>query len=179
MSEYRNRTSGAVNTQGEIRRSMPNTSLPRVWTADICEFLGIDPVLAAPAPAASGEYKVVSRNGVVQDANGNWVEAYVERDMFADYTRTDVAEDGTETEVTVTKTEQEQAYTATKNAEAATAARATRDGLIASCDWMAIKAFEGGTTVSTEWATYRQALRDVSAQAGFPNTIVWPTQPEQ
>jgi hypothetical protein len=171
MSEYRNRTSGAVNTQGEIRRSMPNTSLPRVWTSSICDSLGIDPVLAAPAPEASGEYKVVSRNGVVQDANGNWVEAYVERDMFADY----VDEDG----VTVTKASQEEAYTATKDAEAATAARATRDGLIASCDWMAIKAFEGGTTVSTEWATYRQALRDVSAQAGFPNTIVWPTQPEQ
>jgi hypothetical protein len=116
MSEYRNRTSGAVNTQGEIRRSMPNTSLPRVWTSSICDSLGIDPVLAAPAPAASGEYRVVSRNGVVQDALGNWVEAYTESDMFADYTRTDVAEDGTETEVTVTKTEQEQAYTATKNA---------------------------------------------------------------
>ena len=170
MSEYRNRLTGEVKTQGEIRRSMPNTSLPRVWTSSICDSLGIDPVLAAPAPAASGEYKVVSRNGVVQDANGNWVEAYVERDMFADY----VDEDG----VTVTKTEQEQAYTATKDAEAATAARATRDGLIASCDWMAIKAFEGGTTVSTEWATYRQALRDVSAQAGFPNDITWPTQPE-
>jgi hypothetical protein len=178
MSEYRNRTSGAVNTQGEIRRSMPNTSLPRVWTADICEFLGIDPVLAAPAPAASGEYKVVSRNGVVQDALGNWVQAYVERDMFADYTRTDVAEDGTETEVTVTKASQEEAYTAHKDAEAATAARAERDKLIASCDWMAIKAFEGGTTVSTEWATYRQALRDVSAQAGFPNDITWPEKPE-
>jgi len=170
MSEYRNRTSGAVNTQGEIRRSMPNTSLPRVWTADICEFLGIDPVLAAPAPAASSEYKVVGRNGVVQDANGNWVEAYVERDMFADY----VNEEG----VTVTKAEQEQAYTATKDAEAATAARATRDGLIASCDWMAIKAFEAGTAVSTDWATYRQALRDVSAQAGFPNDITWPEKPE-
>jgi hypothetical protein len=170
MSEYRNRTTGAVNTQGEIRRSMPNTSLPRVWTADICEFLGIDPVLAAPAPAPSGEYKVVSRNGVVQDALGNWVEAYVERDMFADY----VDEDG----VTVTKSSQEEAYTATKDAEAATAVRAERDKLIASCDWMAIKAFEGGTTVSTEWATYRQALRDVSAQEGFPNDITWPEKPE-
>jgi hypothetical protein len=170
MSEYRNRSTGEVNTQGAIRKLHPNTSLPRVWTADICEFLGIDPVLAAPAPAASGEYKVVSRNGVTQDANGNWVEAYVERDMFADY----VDEDG----VTVTKTSQEEAYTARKDAEAATAARAKRDGLIASCDWMAIKAFEGGTTVSTEWATYRQALRDVSAQAGFPNDITWPEKPE-
>ncbi len=170
MSEYRNRSTGEVNTQGAIRKLHPNTSLPRVWTADICEFLGIDPVLAAPAPAPSGEYKVVSRNGVTQDANGNWVEAYVERDMFADY----VDEDG----VTVTKASQEEAYTARKDAEAATAARATRDKLIASCDWMAIKAFEGGTTVSTEWATYRQALRDVSAQEGFPNDITWPEKPE-
>jgi hypothetical protein len=170
MSEYRNRTTGAVNTQGEICRSMPNTSLPRVWTSSICDSLGIDPVLAAPAPAASGEYKVVSRNGVTQDALGNWVEAYVERDMFSDY----VDEDG----VTVTKASQEEAYTARKDAEAATAARATRDGLIASCDWMAIKAFEGGTGVATDWATYRQALRDVSAQAGFPNDITWPEKPE-
>ena len=170
MSEYRNRITGAVNTQGEIRRSMPNTSLPRVWTASICDSLGIDPVLAAPAPTPSGEYKSVGRNGVVQDANGNWVQAYVERDMFADY----VDEEG----VTVTKASQEEAYTTTKNAEAALAARNTRDGLIASCDWMAIKAFEAGTTVGTEWATYRQALRDVSAQEGFPNDITWPTQPE-
>ena len=170
MSEYRNRSTGEVKTQGEIRRSMPNTSLPRVWTAAICDSLGIDPVLAAPAPAASGEYKSVSRNGVVQDANGNWVEAYVERDMFADY----VDEDN----VTVTKASQEEAYTARKDAEAATAARAERDKLIASCDWMAIKAFEGGTTVSAEWATYRQALRDVSAQEGFPNDITWPEKPE-
>ena len=170
MSEYRNRSTGEVKSQGAIRKSMPNTSLPRVWTKEICNFLGIDPVLEAPAPTPSGEYKSVSRNGVVQDALGNWVFAWVERDMFSDY----VNDEG----VTVTKAEQEQAYTATKDAEAATAARATRDGLIASCDWMAIKAFEGGTTVSTEWATYRQALRDVSAQAGFPNDITWPEKPE-
>ena len=169
MSEYRNRSTGEVKSQGAIRKSMPNTSLPRIWTEEICNFLGIDPVLEAPAPTPSGEYKVVSRNGVVQDANGNWVEAYVERDMFADY----VDEDG----VTVTKASQEEAYTATKDAEAATAARATRDGLIASCDWMAIKAFEAGTGVATEWATYRQALRDVSAQEGFPNDITWPEKP--
>lgn len=169
MSEYRNRSTGEVKSQGAIRKSMPNTSLPRVWTEEICDFLGIDPVLEAPAPAPSGEYKSVSRNGVTQDANGNWVFAWVERDMFSDY----VNDEG----VTVTKAEQEQAYTARKDAEAATAARATRDGLIASCDWMAIKAFEGGTTVSTEWATYRQALRDVTDQAGFPNEITWPEKP--
>ena len=166
MSEYRNRTTGAVNTQGEIRRSMPNTSLPRVWTSSICDSLGIDPVLAAPAPVPSGEYKVVSRNGVTQDALGNWVQAYVERDMFADY----VDEEG----ATVTKASQEEAYTARKNEEAATAVRAERDKLLASCDWMGMS----DVTMSAEWATYRQALRDITGQAGFPLDVTYPTKPE-
>ena len=169
MSEYRNRSTGEVKSQGAIRKSMPNTSLPRIWTEEICDFLGVDPVEVVNQPKASGEYKVFDRNGVAE-TNGVWSQAYVERDMFADY----VNGDG----VTVTKASQEEAYTAAKTAEAAAAVRATRDGLIVSCDWMAIKAFEAGTTVATEWATYRQALRDITDQAGFPNEIVWATQPE-
>ena len=169
MSEYRNRTTGAVNTQGEIRRSMPNTSLPRVWTAAICDDLNIDPVLAAPAPEPTGDLKAVVRNGVTQDANGNWVEAWVERDMFADF----VNDEG----VTVTKAEQEAAYVARKAEEKATAIRTERDAKLAESDWMVIKAAETGVALATEWATYRQALRDVTAQAGFPNEVTWPTKP--
>lgn len=30
----------------------------------------------------------------------------------------------------------------------------------------------------TEWATYRTDLLNVPQQAGFPNTITWPTKPE-
>jgi len=170
MSEYRNRTTGAVNTQGEIRRSMPNTSLPRVWTAAICDDLNIDPVLAAPAPEPTGDLKAVVRNGVTQDANGNWVEAWVERDMFADF----VNDEG----VTVTKAEQEAEYTARKAEEEATAIRTERDAKLAESDWMVIKAAETGVALATEWATYRQALRDVTAQTGFPNEVTWPTKPE-
>jgi hypothetical protein len=169
MSEYRNRSTGEVQSQGAIRRAMPNTSLPRVWNESICDSLGIDPVLAAPAPTPSGEYKSVYRDGVVQDALGNWVQAYAERDMFSAYV--------TEDDVAVTKSSQEEAYTASKTAEAATAARNTRDGLIASSDWRAIKAFEAGATVGADWATYRQALRDITDQAGFPTEIVWPEKP--
>jgi len=165
MSEYRNRTTSAVKTQGEIRRSMPNTSLPRVWDAATCDFLGVDPVLAAPQPAPSGEYKVVVRDGVTQDGNGNWVQAYVERDMFADYTD----EDGT----VHTKAEQEAAYTARKDADAATAVRAERDKLLSETDWMGMS----DVTMPAEWATYRQALRDVPSQAGFPYNVTWPDAP--
>lgn len=31
--------------------------------------------------------------------------------------------------------------------------------------------------LSGDWATYRQALRDIPAQEGFPYDIVWPTKP--
>lgn len=30
----------------------------------------------------------------------------------------------------------------------------------------------------TEWTTYRTDLLNVPQQAGFPNTITWPTKPE-
>jgi len=33
-------------------------------------------------------------------------------------------------------------------------------------------------TMTPEWATYRQALRDITAQEGFPYEVVWPPKPE-
>ena len=91
--------------------------------------LGIDPVLAAPKPAPSADYKTVVRNGVVQDDNNNWVYAWVERDMFADTT-----EDG----VTTTKAEHESAYQAKLDAEAAKNVRTQRDSKLAETDFYAL-----------------------------------------
>ncbi len=31
--------------------------------------------------------------------------------------------------------------------------------------------------ITDEWRTYRQALRDVPLQAGFPDNITWPVKP--
>jgi len=59
-------------------------------------------------------------------------------------------------------------------AHLAKVARADRDEKLAKSDWRA----SSDLTLSTEWATYRQALRDIPSQAGFPNTITWPTEPE-
>jgi len=159
--EYRIQSTGEVKTQGEVRRMHSNTSLPRVWDADTCAFLGIDPVLAAPKPEPSAAYKQVGRNGAVQDANNNWVEAYTETDMFADTT-----EDG----VTTTKAEHETAYQARLDADAAAGVRTTRDAKLAETDWTA----STDVTMTAEMTAYRQALRDVPAQSGFPNTIDWP-----
>jgi hypothetical protein len=35
MAEYRDRTTGEIKTQGELRRDNPNMSMPKVWTANV------------------------------------------------------------------------------------------------------------------------------------------------
>ena len=163
--EFRVRSSGELKSQGEIRKLNPNVSLPKVWNSNVYDTLGIDPVLETPKPETTGDYKVVVRDGAEQDANNNWVQAWVERDMFSDTT-----EDG----VTTTKAEHEAAYQARLDTEAAERVRSERDQKLKDTDWMGMS----DVTMSTEWATYRQALRDVPSQAGFPNTITWPDEPE-
>jgi len=60
----------------------------------------------------------------------------------------------------------------------ASTARTKRDKLLLDCDWVAVKSFETSTDIPAAFTTYRQALRDITAQTGFPLTIEWPTQPE-
>ena len=52
--------------------------------------------------------------------------------------------------------------------------RSERDALIAETDWWATS----DRTMSAEQTAYRQALRDITAQSGFPTDITWPTKPE-
>ena len=53
--------------------------------------------------------------------------------------------------------------------------RSKRDELIADTDWMALS----DNTLTPEWATYRQALRDITDHANFPwlNDEDWPVKP--
>jgi len=51
--------------------------------------------------------------------------------------------------------------------------RSERDSLLAATDWTA----NSDVTMSDAMREYRQALRDVPQQAGFPHDVVWPTKP--
>ena len=170
MSEYRNRTTGVVKTQGQWRNEFANMSLPRVWKAATLDALDLDPVLRSPA-ATVGDYQVSVRDGVVQDANGNWVENYVARDMFQDTTD----EDG----VTTTKAEHEAAYQAGLDANVAEDHRTTRDKLLADTDWTQMNDSPLTNEAKTAWATYRQELRDLTDLDAWPNLADedWPVEP--
>ena len=161
---YRNKTTGAISTQGEIRQANKNRSFPRVWNADVCELLDIEPILASPKPTATA-LQTVTPNGVVQDALGNWVEAWTVVDSFSETTD----EDG----VVTSKSDKEAAYTASESAKLADSARKQRDSLISDTDYYALT----DVTMGSGMTIYRQALRDISSQDGFPNEITWPTKP--
>jgi hypothetical protein len=52
--------------------------------------------------------------------------------------------------------------------------RQTRDALLVESDWRVLP----GRPNASVWETYRQALRDIPEQEGFPYTITWPVKPE-
>jgi len=162
MSEYRERTTGEVKTQGEWRAVFKNMSLPKVWNSNVCDAMNIDPVLASPA-ATTTAYQTSVRDGVEQNSNGDWVEKYVARDMFADIEGGD------------TKAEQEAAYQATLDANVAAGHRTTRDSKLAETDFYALS----DVTMSSAMTTYRQALRDLPTHDNWPNLedADWPTKP--
>ena len=161
MSEYRNRTTGEVKTQGEWRKLNPNISLPRVWNQNVFDTLDVDPVFPGPKPTNVGPYQTVVRDGVIE-TQGGWMENWVVRDMFQD------DEDGT-------KAEKEAAYQAELDEREATGNRSYRNTLLEETDWTALS----DVTMSTEMATYRQALRDITAHENWPyiQPDDWPTKP--
>ena len=55
--------------------------------------------------------------------------------------------------------------------------RGRRSWLLATCDWTQLADAPLTTEIKAAFVTYRQALRDVPEQAGFPNAVEWAADP--
>ena len=84
-------------------------------------------------------------------------------------------------------TDEKAAKTAAAIAETKLRNRAKRDKRLADCDWVVIKALEAGTSVASDWVTYRTALRDITSHSNWPDLEYpdmdgtggdWPTSPQ-
>ena len=155
--EIRNRSTGAVITDSQLRADNPNTSFPKQITADILDGFGYDPVLNGPAATVSGPYERSVRDGV-EEINGQWFTKFIVGPVFAD-------------------SDEETAYRTSVDNRVAASVRADRDRKLAACDWTVLTDSPLTTAKKTEWKTYRTALRDISAAEGFPHTMEWPTEP--
>jgi hypothetical protein len=56
--------------------------------------------------------------------------------------------------------------------------RLERNTMLAQSDWIVAVSYERGEPVPRAWADYRQVLRDLPQQPGFPFTVTWPVEPE-
>jgi hypothetical protein len=65
------------------------------------------------------------------------------------------------------------AWDAGSDTRKAAEVRAERNAKITACDWRVLP----DVLNSDVWKTYRQALRDIPAQSGFPNNVTWPDAP--
>lgn len=68
-------------------------------------------------------------------------------------------------------------YQPPTEAEQAAAIRAQRDALLTACDWTQLPDSPLPAATKTAWAAYRQNLRDITGQAGFPAAVTWPVAP--
>jgi len=147
--EIRLRAMGQVMLEDELRRWARDNGGPS-WdrtTDEVLEALGADVVFEGPQ-AQPTRYQVAFRDGVEQ-VDGRW---------FTKYSVADLDDDAK----------------AAKDAEQAKAMREQRNQKLKDTDWTQVA---DAPVDKAPWATYRQALRDISAQPGFPWTVNWPEQP--
>ena len=157
--QIRIRTSGAVMYESEFRAYTKANGGPS-WdttTTEVLEALGADVVFEGPQASGGTVYQYSQAAGVEQ-LDGKWYTKHILGPVFTDG-------------------EQETAYKASKDAEQAKSVRTSRDTKLAETDWVVIKNLELNANIPGAWEVYRQALRDIPAQAGFPWTNTWPTQP--
>ena len=164
--QIRIRATGQVLLEHEWIKWVATTYAKSIsaMTADIYDRFDSDAVFEGAQATGGTVYQYSQRDGVEQQSDGKWYTKYILGPVFTDGE--------------TTAAEQEAAYKATKDAEFAKSARDSRDKLLAECDWLVVKALELSQAVPVDWATYRQALRDLPQQAGFPTTLNWPVKPE-
>ena len=147
MAEYRIRETGEIITN--LATAFPNSSLPAVLTVEDFDALGVDLVLEGVYPTAT-QFQVVCRNGV-EEIEGEW---------FAKYSVVDM-----EQEAIDALTERQWS-----------AIRQQRNAKLVNSDWTQIDDTPLTNTDKQLWATYRQALRDITTQDD-PFSIDWPVSP--
>ena len=161
--EIRNRSTGAVITDRQLKDDNPQTSFPKQITTEILDSYGYDAVLNGAAASVTGPYETSVRDGV-EEINGQWFTKFVVGPTFTDNEEETAAE-------------QETAYRARIDNEVAAKVRVERDAKLAACDWTVLTDSPLTTAKKTEWKTYRTALRDIPSDSGFPHSVTWPTEP--
>lgn len=146
-------TNGSVQqypyTIGNLRRDNSNTSFSKVIPENVLAQYGVYSVILEDKPSCNERTQSVEQNLMPELENNRWILKW----SIIDKTATQIQE-----------------YDNNKASEA----RLERNFLLTSSDWTQVA---DAPVDQAAWATYRQALRDIPSQAGFPNEVTWPVEP--
>lgn len=149
---YIKTTNGQIDkfpyTVGQLRRDHPNVSFPKQIPAEDLAAFGVYSVDAVAPPVYDSRTQTVEQNQPTL-TDGKWEISWT----------------------VINKTSEELAQ---QDAEKAAQVRADRNSKLSASDWTQVA---DAPVDQTAWAAYRQALRDITGQEGFPWTITWPTEP--
>lgn len=161
--QIRIRETGVVMYEAELRSHLKANDGPSYdqLTPEVMEAIGVDPVFEGPQATGGTVYQFSQAAGVEQ-IEGKWYTKHILGPVFTDTEESSAAE-------------QEAAYKAMKDAEQAKSVRQQRTEKLKDSDWTQVA---DAPVDQAAWAAYRQSLRDITGQEGFPWTIDWPTQPE-
>ncbi len=159
------RETNQVICDWELRSYFPNTLIPNEVTTEVLDSLGVDLLLEGPQPEGATVYQYTMVGGAEQ-IDGKWYVKYILGPIFTDTTD---AEGNT-----TTAAQKEAAHRLERDTAQAGVIRLDRTEKLKQSDWTQLSDAPVDKTV---WATYRQQLRDVTLQAGFPWIINWPDAP--
>lgn len=138
-------------SQFDIKKRFSNISFP----SDFSSALPTGYVRVQPASKPEeDDLKIISEGTPVKIA-GVWTQVWVQSDKYT--------------------AEELVSYNAQKEEDKKQEVRNVRNSLLSKSDWTQVADAPVDKSV---WASYRQALRDVTSQAGFPWDVQWPTIPE-
>jgi len=135
-------------TIGQLRKDNPNVSFPKDIPLETLAEYNVYPYTLAEKPDYNEATQYITRGKFVE-VNGAWIQPY----EIYDYTSEELS---------------------TKQAIIAKEIRAERNKLLLESDWTQVA---DAPVDKTAWATYRQALRDITIQEGFPFNATFPTKP--
>ena len=141
----------------QIRSAMTDVSLPVHLTPEDVAGLGFEPYAEAAKPEFDALVQDVQEAPPIKQGS-TWTQQWSVTEKYS-------AEEKS-AKLAEAETQKQQAQAAQVRAE--------RNTKLSASDWTQLA---DSTADKAAWATYRQALRDITAQAGFPWTIDWPAQP--
>jgi hypothetical protein len=162
------RDTGAVMYLPQWEKTLPNTSFPNPIPVETLNEFGVDVVLDGPQATGGTVYQYSQQDGV-EEVDGKWYTKHILGPVFTDTP-------ATEDSPAKTAAENEAAYKAIKDAEQAKSVRQTRDQKLKDSDWTQVA---DAPVNKEDWAAYRQALRNLPNEEGFPWTVVMPKEPTE